>query len=111
MMIPVIDILTDEIKTVNASDIQFINRTGVKGSVIKLMTESSEYRKLNNAEWVTMLRDSENLIKSDADTYINPAKVISLNTEDSVAEFGNGKQANVSRYAMKNVQQLLVNSK
>ncbi|WP_124115410.1 hypothetical protein [Paenibacillus xylanexedens] len=111
MIIPVIDILTDEIKTLNASEIQYLNRTGVKGSVIKLVTDSSEYRMLNNAEWVSMLRDSENLIKSDADTYINPAKVINLKTDEAMIEFVNGKQIEIAKSAVKRVQVSLEKTK
>lgn len=104
MDIPVIDIVTDEVKTVNASDVAYVQRTGKNGSVLKLLANGIEYRMLSNTEWLKHLSDSEIIIKSDVSTFINPTKVTKFNSDEMVAEFDNGKQANVARSAMKNVQ-------
>ncbi|WP_336762235.1 LytTR family transcriptional regulator DNA-binding domain-containing protein [Paenibacillus sp. USHLN196] len=106
-MIPVIDIVTDEVKTVNASDIAYVRRTGLNGSMINLVANNTEYRMLNNVEILRYLNDQELLVKSDWSTYINPTKVKKLDKELLMAEFESGKQASVSKMHINRIEKLL----
>ncbi|WP_145413363.1 hypothetical protein [Paenibacillus xylanexedens] len=112
MIIPVIDITTKEVQTVNVSDVFYAERVNNQGEwSIKIVTENSEYQMLTGKELINYLSDNQELIQSDNGTYINPTKVANLNVEASIAEFGSGRQASVARSAMKKVQEKLEKSK
>ncbi|WP_440110221.1 LytTR family transcriptional regulator DNA-binding domain-containing protein [Paenibacillus sp. QZ-Y1] len=111
MNIPVIDTMTNEVKTVNVSDVMYVTRTGLNGSVINLVASGIEYKMLSNIELLRHLHDKEMLIKSDRATYINPLKVRRLNNVQMSAEFDNGKQASVSKMAFKGIEDRLSKTK
>ncbi|PYE51582.1 LytTR family transcriptional regulator DNA-binding domain-containing protein [Paenibacillus barcinonensis] len=111
MIVPVIDTATNEVKTVNVSDIFYVTRGGINGSVLKVTTEENDYQMLSNSELIRHLNVKGYFVKSDRATYVNPIKVKRLNNISMSAEFENGKQAPVSKLGFKAIDVLLNNSK
>ena len=111
MDIPVIDIVTKEIATIKTSEIMYVNRTGINGSMFNIAANNKEFRLLTNVELIKHLTDDNSLVKTDRATYVNPSKVKRLNNVQMSAEFENGKQASVSKLAYKEIEQLINKSR